>query len=103
MAPVLPFELLRDWQRLLVMIVPAVPYPVALAWVATIYTPGQLIESFIASPRLVGERIGPHPPAVIFVLMAFGELFGIAGALMAGFRHVRAHYLRSSFYNAERT
>jgi len=57
----------------------------------------------------VGERIGLHPLAVIFALMAFGELFGFAGVLLAlpasavlmvGFRHVRAHYLRSSFYNA---
>ncbi|UVW28391.1 AI-2E family transporter [Massilia sp. H6] len=81
----------------------------ALAWVVAIYTAGQLIESFILTPRLVGERIGLHPLAVIFSLMAFGELFGFAGLLLAlpasavlmvGFRHVRRHYLRSSFYNA---
>lgn len=80
-----------------------------LAWVVAIYTAGQLIESFILTPRLVGERIGLHPLAVIFALMAFGELFGFAGVLLAlpasavlmvGFRHVRSHYLRSSFYNA---
>jgi predicted PurR-regulated permease PerM len=80
-----------------------------LAWVVAIYTAGQLIESFILTPRLVGERIGLHPLAVIFALMAFGELFGFAGVLLAlpasavlmvGFRHVRTHYLRSSFYNA---
>jgi predicted PurR-regulated permease PerM len=80
-----------------------------LAWVVAIYTAGQLIESFILTPRLVGERIGLHPLAVIFALMAFGELFGFAGVLLAlpasavlmvGFRHVRDHYLRSSFYNA---
>ena len=85
---------------------------VGLAWVVAIYTAGQLIESFILTPRLVGERIGLHPLAVIFALMAFGELFGFAGVLLAlpasavlmvGFRHMRAHYLRSSFYNAERT
>jgi predicted PurR-regulated permease PerM len=81
----------------------------AVIWVAAIYTVGQLIESFILTPRLVGERIGLHPLAVIFALMAFGELFGFAGVLLAlpasavlmvGFRHVRHHYLRSSFYNA---
>ncbi|CAN7182855.1 AI-2E family transporter [Massilia sp. LjRoot122] len=80
-----------------------------LAWVVAIYTAGQLIESFFLTPRLVGERIGLHPLAVIFALMAFGELFGFAGVLLAlpasavlmvGFRHVRTHYLRSSFYNA---
>ena len=81
----------------------------AVIWVAVIYTVGQLLESFILTPRLVGERIGLHPLAVIFALMAFGELFGFAGVLLAlpasavlmvGFRHVRSHYLRSSFYNA---
>lgn len=80
-----------------------------LAWVVAIYTAGQLIESFILTPRLVGERIGLHPLAVIFSLMAFGELFGFAGVLLAlpasavlmvGFRHLKNHYLRSSFYNA---
>ncbi|WP_026354599.1 AI-2E family transporter [Massilia niastensis] len=80
-----------------------------LVWVGVIYTAGQLIESFILTPRLVGERIGLHPLAVIFALMAFGELFGFAGVLLAlpasavlmvAFRHVRRHYLRSSFYNA---
>ena len=82
---------------------------IGLAWVVAIYTVGQLLESFILTPRLVGERIGLHPLAVIFALMAFGELFGFAGVLLAlpasavlmvGFRHVRDHYLRSSFYNA---
>jgi len=82
---------------------------IGLAWVVAIYTAGQLIESFFLTPRLVGERIGLHPLAVIFALMAFGELFGFAGVLLAlpasavlmvGFRHVRTHYLRSSFYNA---
>ena len=81
----------------------------AVIWVAVIYTVGQLLESFILTPRLVGERIGLHPLAVIFALMAFGELFGFAGVLLAlpasavlmvGFRHVRSHYLRSSVYKA---
>jgi hypothetical protein len=31
----------------------------------------------------VGERIGLHPLTVIFALMAFGELFGFTGILMA--------------------
>jgi predicted PurR-regulated permease PerM len=77
--------------------------------VAAIYGVGQLLESFILTPRLVGERIGLHPLAVIFALMAFGQLFGFVGVLLAlpasavlmvAFRHLRHHYLRSSFYNA---
>jgi predicted PurR-regulated permease PerM len=51
--------------------------------VALVYGLGQLLESFFLTPRLVGERIGLHPIAVIFALMAFGHLFGFVGVLMA--------------------
>jgi predicted PurR-regulated permease PerM len=80
-----------------------------LAYVAAIYGAGQVIEGFFLTPRLVGERIGLNPLAVIFALLAFGQLFGFAGVLLAlpasavlmvAFRHLRHHYLRSSFYNA---
>ncbi|HEY5798995.1 MAG TPA: AI-2E family transporter [Burkholderiaceae bacterium] len=77
--------------------------------VAAVYGIGQFVESFFLTPRLVGERIGMNPLAVIFALMAFGQLFGFTGVLLAlpasavlmvGFRHLRAHYLASRFYNA---
>ena len=77
--------------------------------VAVIYGFGQVIEGFFLTPRLVGERIGLNPLAVIFALLAFGQLFGFVGVLLAlpasavlmvAFRHLRHHYLRSSFYNA---
>lgn len=79
-----------------------------LILVALIYGLGQVIESFFLTPRLVGERIGLHPLAVIFALMAFGQLFGFVGVLLAlplaaiisvAIKHVRAQYLQSSFYN----
>lgn len=55
----------------------------ALLMVAVVYGLGQLVESFVLTPRLVGERIGLHPLAVIFALMAFGQLFGFVGVLIA--------------------
>jgi len=76
--------------------------------VAIIYGLGQVLEGFVLTPRLVGERIGLDPLAVIFALLAFGQLFGFVGVLLAlpasallmvAFRHLRRHYLRSSFYN----
>lgn len=76
--------------------------------VAIVYGIGQMLESFILTPRLVGERIGLHPLVVIFALMAFGQLFGFVGILLAlpasamvsvVVKHVRAYYLCSSFYN----
>lgn len=77
--------------------------------VVAIYTVGQVLEGFFLTPRLVGERIGLNALTVIFALLAFGQLFGFVGVLLAlpasavlmvAFRHLRTHYLRSSFYNA---
>lgn len=51
--------------------------------VAGVYGAGQLVESFYLTPRLVGERIGLHPLAVIFALMVFGQVFGFVGLLIA--------------------
>ena len=50
---------------------------------ATTAAHGQVIEGFFLTPRLVGHRIGLHPVAVIFVLLACGQLFGILGVLLA--------------------
>lgn len=54
-----------------------------LVAVAVVYGFGQLLESFVLTPRLVGERIGLNPLAVIFALLACGHLFGFVGVLMA--------------------
>jgi hypothetical protein len=55
----------------------------ALVMVAVVYGVGQVLESFYLTPRLVGERIGLHPLAVIFALLAFGQMFGFVGVLVA--------------------
>ena len=44
---------------------------------------GQFLEGFFLTPRLVGERIGLHPVAVLFALLFFGKLFGFFGVLLA--------------------
>lgn len=44
---------------------------------------GQVIEGYILTPYLVGKRIGLHPVAVIFAIMAGGTLFGFFGVLLA--------------------
>jgi predicted PurR-regulated permease PerM len=54
-----------------------------LIGVAVVFGLGQLIESFVLTPRLVGERIGMSPLTVIFALLAFGHLFGFVGVLIA--------------------
>ena len=51
--------------------------------VAVVFTVGQLIESFVLTPKLVGDRIGLHPVLVIFTVLAGGQLFGFLGVLLA--------------------
>jgi predicted PurR-regulated permease PerM len=78
--------------------------------VLAVYAGGQLLENYVLIPYLVGDRIGLHPVAVIFALLAFGQLFGFAGVLLAlpasaallvGLRHVRAAYADSPLYRNE--
>jgi predicted PurR-regulated permease PerM len=78
---------------------------VVIVWAA--FGIGQLLEGMVVTPWLVGERIGLHPLAVIFALLAFGQLFGFFGVLLAlplsavllvGLRHARNGYLASALY-----
>lgn len=48
-----------------------------------VFSLGQFLEGFFLTPRLVGERIGLHPVAVLFALLLFGKLFGFFGVLLA--------------------
>lgn len=54
-----------------------------LPWVVLVFVVGQVLEGSVLTPRLVGERIGLHPVAVIFAVMAGGQLYGFFGILMA--------------------
>ncbi len=76
-------------------------------WVWVVFGAGQLLEGMLVTPWLVGDRIGLHPLAVIFALLAFGQVFGFFGLLLAlplsaillvALRHGRAAYLESSMY-----
>ncbi len=55
----------------------------AIIGVLVVYGLGQFLEGFFLTPRLVGERIGLHPVAVLFALLLFGKLFGFFGVLLA--------------------
>lgn len=62
----------------------AAPGPAkAVLMVGVVYGLGQLIESMYLTPRLLGDRIGLHPLVVIFALLAFGQLLGFVGVLIA--------------------
>jgi len=77
--------------------------------VVAVFAVGQVLEGFVLTPLLVGERIGLHPVAVIFAVMAGGQLFGLFGVLLALpvaavlvvlLRYARQRYLGSEAYTA---
>ena len=78
-----------------------------LMWVVLVFGVGQALESMVLTPVLVGDRIGLHPVAVIFALMAGGQMAGFIGivvalpvaAVIAVFaRHGVDHYRASDVY-----
>jgi predicted PurR-regulated permease PerM len=58
-----------DWMHLLI--------------VCGVFVVGQLLEGYVLVPKLVGDKIGLHPVAVIFAVLAGGSLFGFLGVLLA--------------------
>lgn len=81
-----------------------------LAGVAAVFAIGQVVESYWLTPKLVGDRIGLHPVAVIFAVMAGGQLFGFLGMLIALpvaavanvlLRYMRARYTASKLYGGD--
>jgi predicted PurR-regulated permease PerM len=48
-----------------------------------VFIVGQLLEGYVLVPKLVGDKIGLHPVAVMFAILAGGELFGFVGVLLA--------------------
>jgi len=78
-----------------------------LLLVGVVFMVGQTIESFVLTPWLVGDRIGLHPVAVIFAIMAGGQLFGFVGILIALpsaavinvlYKHAHVRYIKSRIY-----
>jgi predicted PurR-regulated permease PerM len=78
-----------------------------VAGVIGVFTVAQVFEGFYLTPKLVGDRIGLHPVAVIFAVLAGGQLFGFFGILLALpisavlavlMRHAHDSYLESQMY-----
>lgn len=57
--------------------------PYLLLGIVAVFAIGQALESMLLTPLLVGDRIGLHPVAVIFAILAGGQLFGFTGVLLA--------------------
>ena len=78
-----------------------------LGLVLAVVVTGQFLEGYVVSPKLVGESIGLHPVWLMFALLAFGQLFGFVGLVIAVptaaaagvlVRHLIGLYLASPFY-----
>ena len=83
-------------------------YP--LLGIVGVFALGQALEGMVLTPLLVGDRIGLHPVAVIFAIMAGGQLFGFTGVLLALpaaavimvlLRHVHEMYKDSDLYTEQ--
>ncbi|ATP43692.1 AI-2E family transporter [Pseudomonas putida] len=78
--------------------------------IVAVFMVGQALEGMVLTPLLVGDRIGLHPVAVIFAILAGGELFGFTGVLLALpvaavvmvlLRHAHDLYKESDMYGAD--
>jgi predicted PurR-regulated permease PerM len=76
--------------------------------VVGVFSVAQMIEGMVLTPRFVGERIGLHPVAVLFAVMAGAQLFGFTGILLALpvaavvmvlLRHAHQQYIESNLYS----
>ena len=85
----------QDWQH--------------VTYVLVVFGIGQTLEGYVLVPRLVGDKIGLHPVAVIFAVLAGGELFGFVGVLLALpvasvvmvlLRYAHERYTASELYGA---
>ena len=79
-----------------------------LLGVAGVFGFGQVVESVVLQPKLLGDKIGLHPVAVIFAVLAGGNLFGFTGVLLALpaaavimvlLRELNARYKSSALYD----
>jgi predicted PurR-regulated permease PerM len=82
------------------------PDHIHLLYVLLVFLLGNVLEGMVLTPWLVGDKIGLHPVAVIFAILAGGQLFGfigillalpVAAVLMVLLRHVHRHYLNSQW------
>jgi predicted PurR-regulated permease PerM len=78
--------------------------------VAAVFVSGQMLEGYVLTPRMVGERVGLHPVWVLFALMAGGALLGFTGVLLAVpaaavigvlVRFAISRYLQSPLYRSK--
>jgi len=57
--------------------------PWQIVVVALTFIVGQMLEGFVITPRIVGDRVGLSAATIIIAILVFSELFGFLGILLA--------------------
>lgn len=57
--------------------------PLKAVWTIAVFLVVQQIDNNFISPKMIEGRLGLHPVATIFAVLAGGEFFGIPGMLLA--------------------
>jgi predicted PurR-regulated permease PerM len=78
-----------------------------LGGVVAVFVVAQLLEDYVLTPRLIGDRLELHPMLVFIALIIAGDLFGLLGLVLAIpvvavckvlVRFFDELYIRSEFY-----
>ncbi len=56
---------------------------VRLAMVVGVFVLVQLLDGFLISPKIMGDKLDLHPMIILFALLLGGALFGLVGMLVA--------------------
>jgi len=56
---------------------------IELTYIISLYVIGNIIESYILTPKIIGDKIGLHPLWIMFSVFASGTLFGFIGIFFA--------------------
>lgn len=57
--------------------------PAYIMAVLGIFITGQVLEGYVLTPKLIGEKVGLHPLWLIFGMLAGATLFGFVGVFLA--------------------
>ncbi|HWL11541.1 MAG TPA: AI-2E family transporter, partial [Ureibacillus sp.] len=64
------------------LVIAIVTSPMMLVYLIIVWTVVQLVEGKFITPNIMGKSLSIHPITIIFVLLTFGSLFGVAGVIL---------------------
>ena len=64
------------------LIIAIVTSPMMVVYLIIVWTVVQLVEGKFITPNIMGKSLSVHPITIIFVLLTFGSLFGVAGVIL---------------------